>query len=133
MPTPSDKLPYSYEDYALAARILEAIPEALGMRLSDWVCDSPGSEACVEARHCCHDVMVAVATLVAPADRDLAPLRALQALVDKLDAVHADPQMQSIWILAHIHGYSYTGPTYSVELAAARDALALASRGDHQP
>jgi hypothetical protein len=52
------------------------------------------------------------------------PLRALIAqLVAKLDAVHEDPQYKGVWTLAHIHGYNYTGLTYTNELQAVKDAL----------
>ena len=46
-----------------------------------------------------------------------------QALVDKLDVVHASPDMQAVWVLQYVHGGRYTGPNYANELAALRAAL----------
>jgi len=48
---------------------------------------------------------------------------ALQALVDKLDEIHADPRYKSVWTSYMIHGGQYHGPTYVDELARARAAL----------
>lgn len=48
---------------------------------------------------------------------------AAQAFVDKIDAIHADPAFQSVWTVNQIHVGSYTGPTYTAELAALRSAL----------
>ncbi len=48
---------------------------------------------------------------------------AAQALVDKLEAVHADPQYISVWQLNYIHGGRYTGPQYDKELAALKVVL----------
>jgi hypothetical protein len=43
---------------------------------------------------------------------------AARALLAKIDAIHADPQYQSVWILrGHI---PYTGPNYAGELRALR-------------
>jgi hypothetical protein len=39
-------------------------------------------------------------------------------LVDKLFAVHDDPQYTGVWILAANHGMRYTGLTYTEELDA---------------
>jgi hypothetical protein len=56
-----------------------------------------------------------------------ARLRALVAeLVAKLDAVHDDPQYKGVWTLAHVHGYNYTGLTYTKELQAVKEALLAA-------
>lgn len=51
---------------------------------------------------------------------------ALQALVEQLDRVHADPVYQSVWTLSQIHNGSYRGPTYTRELEYARQALTAA-------
>jgi polyhydroxyalkanoate synthesis regulator phasin len=48
---------------------------------------------------------------------------ALTKLVQKLDIVHADSRYEGVWTIAYLHGQSYTGPTYTDELAAARAAL----------
>jgi hypothetical protein len=49
---------------------------------------------------------------------------ALQGLVDRLDAIHADPAYKSVWTVNQIHVGPYTGPTYVEALARARAALA---------
>jgi len=54
---------------------------------------------------------------------------ALEALVAKLDAVHADPNYQGVWTLAHVHGVEYRGPKYGKELEAARAALQASGVG----
>lgn len=52
------------------------------------------------------------------------PVRiALQNLVDRLTEVEASPEFQNVWVIAHIHGFEYTGPNYAKELEAAREAL----------
>lgn len=45
---------------------------------------------------------------------------ALRALVQKLDAVHEDPQYKGVWMMHHVHGGRYTGLKYEVELHNAR-------------
>ncbi len=49
---------------------------------------------------------------------------ALQGLVNKLDLVAADPQFQSMAVMALIHGQTYGGPNWAKELAAAKALLA---------
>jgi hypothetical protein len=48
---------------------------------------------------------------------------ALEALVARLDEVHADPRYRAVWALAHSYGVDYRGPRYDRELEAARLAL----------
>ena len=47
---------------------------------------------------------------------------ALRALVDKLETLQ--PAIDNAFLLATIHGVSYTGPTYVEEVKEARAALA---------
>ena len=49
---------------------------------------------------------------------------ALKALLDQLDAVHADPRYRSVWEVSQLHVGPYNGPTYTAEYEAARAALA---------
>ena len=49
--------------------------------------------------------------------------KAARALVERLDFVHAHPNYQGVWMMAGIHSYPYTGPTYIDELAALKAAL----------
>lgn len=49
---------------------------------------------------------------------------ALAGLVGRLDEIHADPAYRSVWTMSQIHGGPYNGPTYTAELASAREALA---------
>lgn len=44
-------------------------------------------------------------------------------LLSALDAVHRDPQYQSIFVLNYARGGRYSGPTYAKELQALSDAL----------
>ncbi len=53
---------------------------------------------------------------------------AARALVDKLDATHADFRYQFVWRVNQLHVGPYAGPTYTDEMAALRRALA-----DRQP
>ena len=55
---------------------------------------------------------------------------ALEALVTKLDEVHADERYKGVWSLAAAHGMTYKGPRYTVELNAARTALATKETGE---
>lgn len=48
---------------------------------------------------------------------------AAQALLDRLDWVHADPAYASVWMISQIHVGPYAGPTYSLEMDALRLAL----------
>ena len=47
--------------------------------------------------------------------------------VAKMDEIHADPRFNGVWVFAHTHGQSYTGPTYGSELDALRAALPRAT------
>jgi hypothetical protein len=49
--------------------------------------------------------------------------RAATAMVEKIDAIHASPDYQAVWILAANLGMPYRGPDYSGELQALRAAL----------
>ncbi len=51
--------------------------------------------------------------------------RAAKALIDKLNAIHADPRYQSVWQIAMIHAGNYSGPNYEAELKQLTSALAL--------
>ncbi len=55
--------------------------------------------------------------------------KALTALVAKLDLVHADARYEAAWMISQLHGKPYSGPTYIVELTAARAALSNTSEG----
>lgn len=48
---------------------------------------------------------------------------ALAALVKRLEMIEADPGYQDVWMLHHVHGGRYTGPTYVRQLRAAKAAL----------
>lgn len=48
---------------------------------------------------------------------------ALEGLVRKLKAVHADSRYMAVWQLYDLHGMRYTGPQYDKELEAAEAAL----------
>ncbi len=58
-----------------------------------------------------------------PPARVAALVAAAQALVSKLDEVHASPAMQAVWVLHHVHGGNYVGPQYGEELKALKTAL----------
>jgi hypothetical protein len=45
-------------------------------------------------------------------------------LIERLDAVHRDPEYHGVWAIAQLHRGPYTGLTYTAELTAARAALA---------
>jgi hypothetical protein len=47
----------------------------------------------------------------------------LRKLVDKLDAVNADPQYGAAWTLYYSHGGHYKGPDYHEELVSAKELL----------
>ena len=55
---------------------------------------------------------------------------ALRTLVEKLDAVHADPRFQAVWTSYMVHGGRYTEPRYDKELSAAKAALTDALAGE---
>jgi hypothetical protein len=48
---------------------------------------------------------------------------AARALVGRLDQIERDPRYQAVWHAYLVHGGRYTGPTYTAELAALREAL----------
>lgn len=50
-------------------------------------------------------------------------LARLKKLVEKLEAVHADPRYLAVWQSYMIHGGRYTEPTYTAELEAAKAFL----------
>jgi hypothetical protein len=56
--------------------------------------------------------------------------QALQALVDCLDKIAADPEFNGVWTLYQVHGGHYRGPTWVDALKHAREALAA---GDEDP
>jgi hypothetical protein len=49
----------------------------------------------------------------------------LRNLVEKLDAVHADPAYKQVWEISQLHFGPYGGLTYTDELATARTVIAL--------
>lgn len=49
--------------------------------------------------------------------------QALEALVDRLDAVHESPVYQAVWLVAQQHIGPYKGPTYKEALDHARAVL----------
>lgn len=58
-----------------------------------------------------------------------AVLKAAEALVAKLNAVHDNLDYQGVWTVAHMHRGAYRGPTYTKEL----DDLKAALSDDSQP
>lgn len=44
-------------------------------------------------------------------------------LVVKLDEIEKNPSYQTVWSIAQIHGFDYTGPDYKAELTRLRKAL----------
>ena len=51
-------------------------------------------------------------------------LKAAKALVEKLDAIHADSHYQSVWTSYAIHGGDYSkGPKYEEEFAALKKEI----------
>jgi hypothetical protein len=50
-------------------------------------------------------------------------IRALRALVEKLDEINAHPAFKSVWTLHHVHGGVYDGPNWVTELERAKKAL----------
>jgi len=51
--------------------------------------------------------------------------RAARALRDKLKAIHDDPVFMSVWVINQLHAGPYKGPTYTAELVALDEALAV--------
>lgn len=49
---------------------------------------------------------------------------ALEGLVSRLDYIHNDPAYRLVWTVNHVYVGPYTGPTYTVDLNKAREALA---------
>lgn len=49
---------------------------------------------------------------------------AARALVDKLEAIHANPEYQSVWVMSANRGVPYTGPQYTEELKSLKAAIA---------
>jgi hypothetical protein len=58
-------------------------------------------------------------------------VKAAQALVGRLDVVHNDYRYTGVWQLAQLHNGPYSGPTYTEELAALKQALALTPSAGH--
>lgn len=57
-------------------------------------------------------------------DEEIARLReVLKALADKLDAIGVNPSFLGVAAIAHLHGMTYDGPSWSDELISARAAL----------
>jgi hypothetical protein len=50
--------------------------------------------------------------------------KTLQDLVSKLELIANDNQFKGIFVLNHVHGGSYTGPTWTEEFEAAKKVLA---------
>jgi hypothetical protein len=48
---------------------------------------------------------------------------ALRALCDRLDFMNADKRYRAVWNLFHDHFCNYEGPTYTCELAKAKQVL----------
>ncbi len=59
---------------------------------------------------------------ISPADVEQleSGVKALAYLVDKLDQIAEDPSFKNVWVMYHVHGGRYTGPSYVLELDAAR-------------
>lgn len=61
-------------------------------------------------------------------------VEAARSLLERLDAVRADPRYQAVWESAEIHGITYSGLRYEAELGDLRRALDRldqgAARGD---
>ena len=55
---------------------------------------------------------------------------ALSALVAKLEEIHEHPRFKAVWEIAHYRLGPYDGPTYTQELAAAKETL---SKSGHAP
>jgi hypothetical protein len=59
-----------------------------------------------------------------PAEVDVVEaVRAAQALVDRLEFIHADPAYMAVWTSNHIHNGPYSGPQYKNELDDLKAAL----------
>ncbi len=56
----------------------------------------------------------------------------LRALVEKLNAVHEDPQYKGVWTLHHVHGGRYSGLTYEKELGDGMKFLAEQPGGGNE-
>jgi len=53
-------------------------------------------------------------------------LEAAEAMVKRLDLVHAHPDYMGVWTVAHLHCGQYAGPQYHLEMEALRAAIAKA-------
>jgi hypothetical protein len=63
--------------------------------------------------------------------RDEEIRRKAKALVEKIEAIHADNRYRAVWEVAFVHGYKYDGPQYVEELSALKTALAQ-PKGDEK-
>lgn len=50
-------------------------------------------------------------------------LEAAQELCTKMDRVHDAPEFRGMWVLAHVHGIDYAGPTYEKEFARLKNIV----------
>ena len=57
-------------------------------------------------------------------ERETQLREALEKLVARLHAIHADDRYKAVWQLYAIHGGNYTGPKYEDELREAESTLA---------
>jgi len=48
---------------------------------------------------------------------------ALENLVKKLEDIEKNDSFKGVWVMAHVHGYVYTGPSWTFELEAAQALL----------
>lgn len=62
--------------------------------------------------------------LTAQVEQQQKVIGVLRTLVDKLEAVHADPRYAAVWTLYAVHGGHYTEPKYEQEFNDAKKALA---------
>ena len=46
-----------------------------------------------------------------------------KALVDRMEEVHGSPEFSGVWMLYHVHGGRYDGPSYSDELEKLKEVL----------
>jgi hypothetical protein len=58
---------------------------------------------------------------------------AAQALVDRLEFIHADPAYMAVWTSNHIHNGPYSGPQYKNELDDLKAALIAIAALPRQP
>lgn len=55
---------------------------------------------------------------------------ASRALLERFDAVRADPRYQAVWASAEIHGITYSGLRYEAEVGDLRRALERLDKGE---